>query len=154
MNVTTMQEIHITEFAMYPSFPTLGDLLRHIPEAAHQIAATYRQPPRAVKALRRDPLEAKIIWVPLNMHRDHIRSQHWYPLGLAAWIARSNEDSLHLMGQCLVMQIHTCHVMPLMMDENIFYRLANLVYSRIYSLLRTDIVVSNCSDVHGFKHTS
>ena len=37
------------------------------------------------------------------------------------------------MEQCLAIQLHTRHVMPLWMDENIFCRLAKFMYNRTYN---------------------
>ena len=39
------------------------------------------------------------------------------------------------MEQCLAIQVHTRHVMPLLMDDNTFYRFAKFMYSRTYNLL-------------------
>ena len=87
-------------------------------------------------ALRRVPPEAQYVRVPLDVHRDSIRSLQWYPLTLADLISSSNEDLLHIMEQCLAIQVHTRHGMPLLMDENIFYTLAKFMYSRTYNPLK------------------
>ena len=118
-----MSVLHTTAIAMYPGSPTLDDLLQRIPQTAETIAASFREFPRAVDALRRDPPEAQYVRVPLDVHRDSIRSLKWYPLTLADLVSSSNEDLLHIME----------HVMPLLMDENIFYRLAKFMYSRTYN---------------------
>ena len=133
LNVTAMSVLHTTAIAMYPGFPTLDDLLQRIPQTAQTIAASLQEFPRAVDALRRDPPEAQYVRVPLDVHRDSIRSLQWYPLTLADLVSSSNEDLLHTMEQCLAIQVHTRHVMPLLMDENIFYRLAKFKYSRTYN---------------------
>ena len=86
-----------------------------------------------MEALRRDPPEAQYIRVPLDVHRDNIRSLQWYPLTLSDLVLSSHEDLLHIMEQCLAMQVHTRHVMPLRMDENTFYKLAKFQYSRTYN---------------------
>ena len=67
------------------------------------------------------------------MHRDSIHSLQWYPLTLADLVSSSNEDLLHIMESCLAIQVHTRHVMPLLMDENVFYRLASFTYTRTYN---------------------
>ena len=128
-----MSVLHTTVIPMYPGFPTLDDLLQRIPQTAQTIAASFREFPRAVDALRRDPPEAQYVRVPLDVHRDSIRSLQWYPLTLADLVSSSNEDLLHIMEQCLAIQVHTRHVMPLLMDENIFYRLAKFIYSGTYN---------------------
>ena len=133
LNVTAMSVLHTTAIPMYPGFPTLDDLLQRIPQTAQTIAASFREFPRAVDALRRDPPQAQYVRVPLDVHRDSIHSLQWYPLTLPDLVSSSNEDSLHIMEQCLAIQVHTRHVMPLLMDENIFYRLAKFIYSRTYN---------------------
>ena len=134
LNVTAMSVLHTTAIDMYPGFPTLDDLLQRIPQTAQTIAAGFREFPQAVDALRRDPPEAQYLRVPLDVHRDSIRSLQWYPLTtLADVVSNSNEDLLHIMEQCLAVHVHTRHVMPLPMDENIFYRLAKFMYSRTYN---------------------
>ena len=133
LNVTPMSLLHTTAIPVYPGFPSLDDLLQHIPQTAQAIAASFREFPRAVDALRRDPPEAQYVRVPLDVHRDSIRSLQWYPLTLADLVSSSNEDLLHIMEQCLAIQVHTRDVMPLLMDENIFYRLAKSIYSRTYN---------------------
>ena len=37
------------------------------------------------------------------------------------------------MERCLALQVHTSHVMPILMDDNILCRLAKFVYSRTYN---------------------
>ena len=118
---------------MYPGFPTLDGLLQRIPQTAQTIAASFREFLRAVDALTRDPPEAQCVRVPLDVHRDNIRSLQWYLLTLADLVSSFNEDFRHIMEQCLAIQVHTRHVMPLLMDENIFYRLAKFIYSRTYN---------------------
>ena len=130
LSVIAMSVLHTTTIPMYPGFPTPDDLLQRIPQTAHTIAASFRDFPRAVDALRRDPPEAQYVRVPLDVHRDNIRSLQWYPLTLADLVSSSNEDLRHIMEQCLAIQVHKHHVMPLLMDENIFYRLANSMYNR------------------------
>ena len=121
---------------MYPRFPTLNDLLQRIPEATQAIASTYQEFPRAVGTLRRDPPEAQYLQVPLDVHRDNIRSLHWYPLTRGDLVSSSNEDLLHIMERCMAMQVHTCRVMPLLVDENILYKLAKFLYTRTYNLFK------------------
>ena len=68
LNVTPMLVLHTTAIAMYPGFPTLDDLLQRIPQTAQAIVASFREFPRAVDALRRDPPEAQYVRVPLDVH--------------------------------------------------------------------------------------
>ena len=133
LNVSAMLVLHTTAIPMYPGFPTLDDLLQRIPQTAQTIAASFHQFPRPVDALRRDPPEVQYVRVPLDVHWDSIRSLQWYPMTLADLVSSSNEDLLHIMEQCLAIQVHTRHIMPLLMDENIFYRLAKFIYSRTYN---------------------
>ena len=132
-NVTAMSMLHTSVIPMYPGFPTLDHLLQRIPQTAQTIAASFREFPRAVDASRRDPPETQYIRVPLDVHGDSIRSLQWYPLPLADLVSSSNGDLLHIREQCLAIQVHKRHVMPLLMDENIFYRLAKFMYSRTYN---------------------
>ena len=37
------------------------------------------------------------------------------------------------MEPCLGMHVHTRHVIPLLMDENILHRIAKFIYSRTYN---------------------
>ena len=151
LNVTAMSVLHTTAIPMYLGFSTLGDLLLRIPQTAQTIAASFREFPRAVDALRRDPPEAQYIRVPLDVHRDRIRSLQRYPLTLADLVSSFNEDLLHIMEQCLAIQVLTRHVMPLLMDENIFYRLAKFIYSRTYNPLScpSTMPLSQCCMVAG-----
>ena len=133
VNVTAMSVLHTTGIPMHPGFPTGDDLLQRIPQIAQTIAASFREFRRLLDALRRYPAEAKYVRVPLDVHRDNIRSLQWYPVTLADLVSSSNADLLHIMEQCLAIQVHTRHVMPLLMDENIFYRLAKFIQSRTYN---------------------
>ena len=112
LNVIAMSMLHIAAIVMYPGFPTLDDLLQRIPQTAHTIVASFRKFPRAVDALRGDPSEAQYVRVPLDVHRDSIRSLQWYPLTLADLVSSSNQDLLHIMEQCLAIQVLTRHVTP------------------------------------------
>ena len=67
LNVTAMSVLHATAIAMYPGFPTLDNLLHRIPQTAQTIAASFREFPRAVDALRRDPPELQCVRVPLDV---------------------------------------------------------------------------------------
>ena len=127
LNVTPMSVVHTTDIAMYPGSPTLDDLLRCIPETIQARASTYREFQRAVEALRRDSLAEKYTLVPLDVHRDNIRSLQWYPLKMFDLVSTSNENLLHIMEKCLAMKVHTRHVMPLLIDVNIFYILAKFL---------------------------
>ena len=58
------------------------------------------------------------------------------------------------MEQCLAIQVHTCHVMPLLMDENIFYRLAKFMYSRTYSPFKLAEHSATLPILYGYWHPS
>ena len=152
LNVTDMSVLHTPAIPMSPGFPTLDDLLQRIPQTAQTIAASFREFPRAVHALRRDPPEAQYVRVPLDVHRGSIRSFQWYPLTLADLVSSSNEDLLHIMEQCLAIQVHTRHVMPLLMDENIFYNFAKFTYSHTYNPFKLSEQYATLPMLYGCWH--
>ena len=112
LNVTAMPVLHTTAIAMYPGFPTLDDHLQRIPQTAQTIGASFRELRRAVDALRRDPPEAQYVRVPLDVHRDSIRSLQWYPLTLADLVSSSNELAPHHGTMPSLSGSHTPHHAP------------------------------------------
>ena len=56
------------------------------------------------------------------------------------------------MEQCLAIEVHTRHVMPLLMDDNIFYRVAKFVCNRTYNPFKLAEHYATLPMLYGYWH--
>ena len=157
-DVSTLQVA--TRSVRFPTFPGhLGvtDVVNRMNEVVSQLRTADTQLRAAVVSLNALRIERHQLRVPLDLQRPQRQRMQWRPWNLAQQQVSSNPDLLSLLLDVCDVQKHSRHVLPLLVDENIHYRILRLMYSS--SLRRWDVahVLRKVPVVfgvwHAYKHT-
>eukprot|EP00667_Euglena_gracilis_P020534 EG_transcript_22263 len=91
------------------------------------------------------------------MQRDAMRSLRWRPFSLTEQTVSSNRDLLQLLETVLQLQARSGRQLPLLVDENIHYRILRLLYSAPALRFRMGEHLANVPLLYGiwhaYKHT-
>ena len=121
-----------TRTVLLPTFPGHVDvpyLVRHLENA---VALCLSATPRlltAVNGINRADLDPSWIRVPLDLQRTDMRSLQWRPLTLSEQNVSATLDLLELLETVRDVQRHSGRTTPLLVDENIHYRILRMLYS-------------------------
>jgi hypothetical protein len=143
-----------------PTFPGHMDLpyvVRHVENAVALCVSCTTRLLTAVSGINRMDLDPTWIRVPLDLQRTDMRSLQWRPLTLCELNVSATVDLLELLDSVREVQRHTGRQTPLLVDENIHYRVMRMLYSAPF--VRMD-VHRYLADVpllygvwHAYKHT-
>ena len=86
-----------------------------------------------VRQLSRLQIDPSTIRVPLDVQRAAVRSLRWRPLSLTEQNVSSTEDLLKLLDAVRGLQQRTGHQLPMLVDENIHYRVLRMLYAADFS---------------------
>ena len=141
----------------FPGHPELRDVLSHLPWASALCCTAADKLHRVVAALNRTTIDHSSVRVPLDVQRRNVQSLGWRPLSLTEQNVSATEDLLRLLRTTREVQEHSGRQLPLLVDENIHYRVLRLLYSG--AMVRYD-VARYLSEVpllygvwHAYKHT-
>lgn len=133
LNSTVVSVLHTTPLAGYQGLPPLAELVRRGHAAADAVCREHVTLVTAVANLRRLPLTRKDFRVPLDINREHVRSLQWRPLsmnddcvGTQAELCASLRSARYVLENAGLLR-----PMPVLLDENICYRLWKMAYSRL-----------------------
>ena len=104
-----------------------------LPQVATQMADSLSLLLASVTRLGTASIPVQHVRVPLDVMRTRVRSLGWRPLCLSPLSVGFNDDLLQLMNLVKDFQVESEHVLPLLVDENIHYRLVKLMYGKTYS---------------------
>lgn len=102
-------------------------------------------------------LRHDVMRVPLDVQRQNMVSLQWRPYLLSGLVVSANLDLLKLMRIIEALQVRTTQTMPLLVDENIHYRLLRLLHGQ--DVMRFNVagwmrhIPLLFGIWHGYKHT-
>jgi hypothetical protein len=128
LNVSVLAVLHIPEIPIFPGFKSLGEILSGIPGVSQELSRVAARLCSGVTAIAEEDLGPSLIRVPLDIHRDGIRSLQWTPYLLTELTVSSQADLLSILHDLDEMQRHTRRPLPLLVDMDIHYRVMKLVY--------------------------
>ena len=141
----------------FPGHPDIGYLLRHAAGAAALCVSGATRLHSTVAAINRERLGRHDVRVPLDLVRTGMRSLQWRALSLAEQTVSSNVDLLRLMASVREIQRRTSHPLPLLVDENVHYRLLRMMYATSFETYDVRRYLGDVPLVYGiwhaYKHT-
>ena len=161
LNLDTLLERPITTRSTtvphYPGHPDLAYLIRHVEGAAALCTSSALRLHGRVDAINQlDPV-ASDIRVPLDVRRNAVRSLRWRPLSLTEQTVSANLDLLGILESVRDLQRRTTRQLPLLVDENIHYRVLRLMYSTTFAAYDMRRYLADVPLVYGiwhaYKHT-
>ena len=111
---------------------TLLQLFGEVDSLGRSLTNTVSELGRRLTRVDQCPFQREDVRVPLDVKRPRIRSLQWQPWALSQLKVSSNLDMLKLMHEARAVQAHSGQPMPLLVDENVHYRLARLLYGSSY----------------------
>lgn len=128
LNVSAMAVLHITSIPLFPGYPCLGDVLDNVSNVAGRIAAASARLIGGVDMIVGEGLRPEWIRVPLDVHREGMRSLQWLPYILTEESVSSQLDLLSILESIRSLHNQTRRVVPLLVDMDIHYRILKLIY--------------------------
>ena len=102
-------------------------------------------------------LDLTTVRVPLDLVREKQRSLGWQGYALSEYNVGKTGDLVRLLGVVSDVQTHTQLLMPLLVDENIHYRIARMLYGPVLIRFNVNEYVRNVPVLYGvwhaYKHT-
>ena len=149
-----------TRTVLLPAFPGHVDLpyvMRHLENAVALCLSSCSRLLTAVAGINRADIDASWIRVPLDLQRENMRSLQWRPLTLAEQNVSATVDLLDLLHSAREVQRHSGRHMPLLVDENIHYRVLRMLYSAPFAPFDMHRYLEDVPLVYGvwhaYKHT-
>lgn len=105
-----------------------------------------------VRELNAMALGADTIRVPLDVKRTGIRALPWRPCLLSEYQVSSNEDLVALLGMATKLQERSRVALPLLLDENIHYRVMRLLHSTSHKDVDVGDWLSRVPVLYGIWH--
>jgi hypothetical protein len=128
LNVSVMAVLHISEIPMFPGYKSLRELVTGIPVVLNQLMKVAARVISGVQLVVESDLDVEFIRVPLDVHRQGMRSLQWTPYLLTEESVSSQKDLLSIILDLDVLQKQTRRALPLLVDMDIHYRLMKLIY--------------------------
>ena len=134
-----------------PAWPTLVELATGVVPAATRV-----QDSEACLLASLEELDAGVglgdVRVPLDVVREPCRSLQWLPLSLEPLSVGSNLDFLQALLILQAVQQHTQRAAPVIVDENIHYRLLRLLYAQNHAAHDVVPLVRHLPFLYGVWH--
>jgi hypothetical protein len=141
----------------FPGHPEVTALVQALPQLVDDLE---RELPAFIHAVRDTAaldLDRTELRVPLDVQRGRRPRLRWAPYDVNQLQVGSNEDLVRLLHDAVDLQQHSGHSLPLLVDENIHYRVARMLYGSPYKrwgvggLLRQVPLLYGVW--HAYKHT-
>ena len=113
----------------YRGHLTTARLVGRVRDVAALLASSMTALQHNVRQLNAMQLGGDSVRVPLDVHRTGVRALPWRPCLLSEYQVSSNEDLLVLLQMAADLQERTRVPLPLLLDENIHYRVLRLMHS-------------------------
>ena len=161
LNLDTLLERPVatrgTTIPPFPGHPDLGYLLGHAQGAAALCTTGAARLHGRVAAINQTNLGVTDVRVPLDVQRTGMRSLRWHPLSLTEQTVSANVDLLELLETARQVQRRTTRQLPLLVDENIHYRVLRLLYATPFQDYDVRRYLADLPLVYGiwhaYKHT-
>ena len=115
--------------AQFPGHLTTSRLVGRVRDVAVFLAGAVDAIHHNVRFVNGRRLTADTVRVPLDVVRPAVRSLPWKPCLLSEYQVSGNEDLLSLLEMACGLQLRCRVQMPLLLDENIHYRVLRLMHS-------------------------
>ena len=135
-----------------PSFPSLSVLRQRIGYTADLLVQSHKNFIDGLQGLMDDPIRLQHVRCPLDIRRDNVTSPAWTPFFLTDLTVSATPDLVSIIHGLQEVQQHTQHRLPLLVDENIHYRVLKLVYSISYARYNVPLFITRTPVVYGTWH--
>ena len=113
-----------------PGYPKLDGLKQPLLVVVRRLRDSFVGLCDTTKTLLDGPIEAKDIHAPLDCRRTSVSRLQWKPFFLTALTTRCQPDLVALVHLLVEVQHQSNKVLPILVDENIHYRLCKMMYSK------------------------
>jgi hypothetical protein len=155
--LTGSRSTRAVRWARYPGHPEIGDLVDALPGVLDDLARELPAFIRCAGAVAACNLSRKELRVPLDVQRGTRPRYRWLPYSLEEVQVGSNEDLITLLRDAVDLQGHSGCPLPLLVDENIHYRVARMLYGSPYKDWALSKELKNVPILYGvwhaYKHT-
>ena len=141
-----------SELDILPEYPKLDALKQRLLLVARRLRDYFLGLCDATKTLLQGPIEAKDIRAPLDCIRTNVRSFQQKPFFLTDHTTRSQPDLVILVHLLVEVQQHSSKVVPILVDDNIHYRLCKMMYSKVYAQYNLAFFLNRCPVLYGVWH--
>ena len=128
LNVSVVTVLHIPKIPIVPGYMTLGEVVLALPNCAIQLTKVPSRVLQGVSSVLEVDMEPEWIRVPLDIHRQGMRSLQWMPYFLTERTIGSQLDLVHILLEVGDLQEHSKHVLPILLDMDPHYRIMKLLY--------------------------
>lgn len=130
LNVSVLAILHITEVRLFEGHKSLGDMLNNIPNLVKGLSKVAARLISAVEVITDEDIQPQWIRVPLDIHREGMRSLQWTPYLLTEYSVSNQTDLMSILHDLQELQGHTKRTLPLLVDMDIHYRVMKLMYGQ------------------------
>ena len=130
LNVSVLAVLHTCRMAPWSGHARLLDLVNKLPEAVKRLSMVHAAIHDSVRLINGSNFTTADIRVPLDVHRKSIRSLKWSPYVLSELSVGSQKDLISIVLDLDFLRQHSGHVLPLLVDMDIHYRLLKLLYGQ------------------------
>ena len=131
--------------------PTLASILDRLPLVVSQVITADKELIAFVRGSQTG-IDADAIRVPLDVTRGRCVGQKWRPLSLERAQVGNQKDLLRCLELVMDVRQHTQQVLPMLVDENIYYRVAKWMYSSTYQTVAIQEKMVNIPLMYGVWH--
>ena len=128
MNVSVLAILHIPDVRVFLGHKSLDEILTTIPSKVQELSRVASRLLSGVALIVEDDLQHNWIRVPLDIHREGMRSLQWTPYLLTEFSVGNQFDLLSILHDLEGLQRHTKRNLPLLVDMDIHYRVMKLMY--------------------------
>jgi hypothetical protein len=126
----TRAALRSAQFPEWPGHVQLGLLVTRVDSVAAEVCRMMAGLQQVARQMLRSWPTRDQVRVPLDVVRPAVRSLPWHPWMLSEFTVSSNHELLRVLESAQALQSRSRLVMPLLVDENIHYRLLRLLYGR------------------------
>lgn len=152
LNATAMCVLHIPKLGRYRGHMKLDELISLIKPTASLIRAADRRLQTWITDFISSPVQFGEIRAPLDIVRSGVKSLKWYPLTLEDKAPGGQEDLLELLSQLDEFRIHSTGQLPVLVDENIWWRIQKWMYGKNFHTLSVRAGLENFIFMYGVWH--
>ena len=143
--------------ATFPGHVEIPYMVRHLENAVALCVTSVTRLLTSIAGINRVALDASWIRVPLDLQRSDMRSLQWRPLTLTEQNVSATLDLLELLDTARDVQIRSGRQTPLLVDENIHYRVLRMMLSAPFAAFDMHRYLADVPLLYGiwhaYKHT-
>ena len=155
LNLSVLALLHTTKLPNFPGHLSLSDVMVNATLVVRRLMNTFERIRDGVRAVNESDMQPQNIRVPLDVQRKGIRSLQWLPYLLTEETVSSQRDLVGILADLDSLRIHTRHVLPLLVDMDIHYRVMKVMYGQstmrwnyAEHLSMTPVLYGVCNSIH------